>query len=210
MTVEKTPPMVVAEAGHLGGYVKADLNWPHGDPLTYCPAVWDWLLDRFRPTTLLDVGCGEGHTVGYYRRAGVQALGIEGCPEAFQAKVVDPGWLIRHDYAEGPCSSEKLGPVDLVWCSEFVEHVEAIHAENFLLTFDLGQVVCMTHGFPGQPGYHHVNCRSAEEWIATMAARGFVLDPEATSRSREMDQPQGHWRRSGLIFRQASVEEAKS
>ncbi len=192
-------PMEFVKRGHLGGYVKSDGNWPDGDPFTFCPKVWDRLVGRYGPRTVLDVGCGEGHAVRHFRRAGIQAFGIDGCHEALEAGIADREWLFEHDYSNG-VPRLPFQRVDLVWCCEFVEHVEAVHEENFLATFDLADVVCMTHAFPGQGGHHHVNCRPAPYWTGRMAGRGFTIDAEAVRETRTLDGPDGHWARSGLVF----------
>jgi SAM-dependent methyltransferase len=195
--------MEFVQEGHLGGYVKSSPHFPHGDPLTYCPAVWEWMIERFRPKTLLDVGAGEGHAVAYFRRRGIRAVGIEGSKAAIRAARgwLELGWLIAHDYAAGPVPPGALDLVDVIWSAEFVEHVEARFEENFLSTFDLARAVFMTHGLPGQPGYHHMNCRPPGYWIRRMAQRGFLLDQEATEETRKKeDRPDGSWRRTGLVF----------
>ena len=49
--------MTFINRGHLGGYVRSDpVDWPHGDPMTYTPKLWDWLIGRFKPRVVWDVG----------------------------------------------------------------------------------------------------------------------------------------------------------
>ena len=62
---------------------------------------------------------------------------------------------------------------DMTWCCEFVEHVEDQYLHNFMKTFNMFDVVAMTHGVPGQPGYHHVNCQESEYWIKLLSDYGF-------------------------------------
>src|SRR5262245_12788883 len=210
------PPMRFVQAGHLGGYIAADAHHPHGDPATYFPALWDWLIAQFRPQTVLDVGCGEGHALDYFLQAGgraaagqpghfpagIYALGIEGCRQALAAGVVPPGRIVLHDFTTGPVALPPLvarAGFDLVWSCEFVEHVAARYREHFLAAFALGRVVAMTHAEPGQGGHHHVNEQPRDYWVSALAAHGFALDAARTAASRRLD-PSGHWRRSGLIF----------
>lgn len=191
--------MEFVNRGHLGGYVKACPEFPHGDPLTYCPKVWDWAVRRYSPKRVLDVGCGEGHTVRYFRELGIEAFGIDGCREALDAGRAERSWLLEYDFTKG-APVLPFHQVDLVWCCEFVEHVEEKFSGNFLSIFDLAKRVCMTHAFPGQAGHHHVNCQPVEYWTKRMVDRGFVLDEDAVEESRALDQPDGHWARSGLVF----------
>lgn len=179
---------------HLGGYI------PGGDPATFCPGVWEHMLTE-GARTALDVGCGEGHAVSYLRERGCEAHGIDGVPQ-------EGDWFIEHDYSSGPFPPRQAGTfyesVDLVWSCEFVEHVKEPWAPNFLHTFKLGRTVLMTHAEPGQPGYHHVNCRPADYWVGALAAVGFRFDPDLTRRLRPLD-PGTHFERSGLAFRRVTA-----
>jgi len=202
--------MKFMKRGHLGGYIISDAENPHGDPKTYTPKVWDYLVAYAKPERVLDVGCGEGHAVKYFldldpqslgRQFPLSVLGLEGCQEAADRKVCRHHCMRVHDFTTGPyVGTAYRWTWGLVWSCEFVEHVEEKYAENFLKMFDRGVVVAMTHAFPGQGGYHHVNCQPTEYWVEKMELRGFKLDDEATKTSRRLE-PDSHWARSGLIFR---------
>jgi SAM-dependent methyltransferase len=184
------------EAGHLGGYVAG------GDPATYYPELWDWLVKEQGVKSVLDVGCGDGVALDYFAGLGCATLGVEGTPQ-------DHPRIERHDYTLGSWPSYPLdgavGPFDLVWCCEFVEHVEERYVPNFLWSFKLGRLLLMTHAEPGQAGYHHVNCRERDYWVGALAAAGFALDLDFTGRARSVSRanasPWNHFARSGLAFR---------
>ena len=95
---------------------------------------------------------------------------------------------------------------DLVWSCEFVEHVAEEYVPNFLATFGAARFVLMTHGEPGQPGYHHVNNQSAGYWISKLASIGFRFDEQLTKVTRIFAganaSPHNHYLRSGLAFKQ--------
>jgi hypothetical protein len=186
--------------GHLGGYVAADAQYPNGDPMTYTPRVWAYLLTRFDVEHVVDVGCGEGHAVRWFlsrpRQLGV--TGIEGCREAFDAPGAPTEHMLLADFVEGP-AEVTIGAKTMVWSCEFVEHVEEEFSDNFLSLFAQADVVAMTHASPGQPGHHHVNCQPRRYWVDKLAALGFRLDQPATDGSRAIA-PESHWRRSGLVF----------
>jgi cyclopropane fatty-acyl-phospholipid synthase-like methyltransferase len=183
---------------HLGGYIARSGSHPHGDWWTWCPSVWDWMAATFNLTTLIDVGCGEGHAIRYMLdHCCIDATGIDGMASARQAGIVPPERILVHDFEQ---SVPETGHPDVIWSCEFVEHVEAEYVDNFLAVFHRAQkAVLMTHAEPGQQGYHHVNCQPAEYWISRMRARGFRLDQELTDHSRKLA-PRTHWERSGLVF----------
>lgn len=189
-----------ATAGHLGGYIKSTLEHPHGDPCTWCPAVWDWVIRVFRPQLVLDVGCGEGHALRYFLDREVPALGVEGMALARDAGIVDRDRILLHDFTTGPAPIVIVRPIDVVWSCEFVEHVDEQYAENFLQVFACAQeAVLMTHAFPGQAGYHHVNCQPPEYWITRIKRHGFRYSQAFTAVSRSLAAGT-HWERSGLVF----------
>lgn len=185
--------------GHLGGYIKG------GDPATQSPILWEWLVKHALADTgggmvhtVLDVGCGEGHALDVFHRLGCAALGVDGIAQ-------DRADVVQHDYTTGPAPIKRQW-FDLVWCCEFVEHVEEKYLPNVMLSLAMGRLVAMTHAFPGQAGYHHVNCQTQDYWVGAMAAYGHRLDPIRTAVARAIAKTSedpafpSHFARSGLIF----------
>src|SRR3990172_2500391 len=185
--------MNMVEAGHLGGYVSGD----HGDPATFYPLLWTWLVEGpLKVRSVIDLGCGEGHSLKFFRDLGCKVYGVDGVPQE------DPDIYVRDFTEESEWASP---PVDLVWACEFVEHVEEQYARNFVPFLRAGKIVLMTHAFPGQLGHHHVNCRTADYWKGFMAAAGLEYSQGMTDKTRELaalnpDQ-YNHFLRSGLAFR---------
>lgn len=153
---------------HLGGH--QGMTWVDEE-------VLDYLIARYGIKTMLDVGCGPGGMISVAQRRGLQVLGIDGDPFVASADVG------THDYTAGPL--ELVGPYDLIWCVEFVEHVEAQYQDNYLATFDAGRVLFLTAAYPGQGGHHHVNEQPERYWRELLAAHGWVEDLEATQWVRQ-------------------------
>ena len=147
---------------HLGGH----LGDSHVDPV-----VLDYLIDRYDVHTMLDIGCGLGAMIDLARERGLIAWGIDG------DYTIDHDYIIYHDYTLG---SYPVGTFDLIWCVEFVEHVEARYQDHWLETMDSGRVLFMTAAYPGQGGHHHVNEQPIAYWIDLLTARRWTLDQEAT------------------------------
>jgi SAM-dependent methyltransferase len=94
------------------------------------PEPWAWrrrralLLREVRPEErVLDLGCGAGRFVAALRDAGADAVGVELAEAALErAKRNVPGADLR---LVAPDGSLPLGhgTVDVVWCSEVLEHV---------------------------------------------------------------------------------------
>lgn len=170
-------------------------NTRHGDSRSITPEFWGYLIDRFAIGSMLDVGCGEGHALQYFRRHGVIAHGIDGLYANLKAA--------RHPFAiHDLTKSPYVYPCDLVHCVEVVEHIEEAYVDNLLTTLTNAPIVIMTHGVPGQPGYHHVNLQPAEYWIEHFAARGYHLAPdnEQLKALAEQHAPGCYFGATGLAF----------
>ena len=94
------------------------------------PEPWAWerrralLLGEARPgERVLDLGCGAGRFVAALRAAGADPVGVELAEAALErARAVAPGADLRLLEDDGSIPLEH-GSVDLVWCSEVLEHV---------------------------------------------------------------------------------------
>jgi SAM-dependent methyltransferase len=94
------------------------------------PEPWAWerrralLLGSVRPgERVLDLGCGAGRFVAALRSAGAEAVGVEVAQAALdRAAEVAPGADLRLLGDDGTIPLDH-GSVDLVWCSEVLEHV---------------------------------------------------------------------------------------
>lgn len=171
-------------------------NMIGGDPNTYHPALWSYLVERFEIRSMLDVGCGEGHCVQYCSGLGVRSFGLDGLKQNVDRALVPIVW---HDLRSGLFKM----PVDLVHCCEVVEHIEEKYLPNVLRTLANGRVIAMTHAVPGQGGYHHVNCQPSEYWIERLEALGYRYLPEETEEGKARITASGVWTyfiRSGLIL----------
>jgi len=94
------------------------------------PEPWAWrrrralLLREVRPgERVLDLGCGAGRFVAALRDAGADAVGVELAQAALdRAKRNVPGADLRLVAPDGSLPLDH-GTVDVVWCSEVLEHV---------------------------------------------------------------------------------------
>lgn len=183
--------MEYVSAGHLGGYLTG------GDEATFYPDLWKWLVEELKVKSVLDVGCGEGQSLQFFRDSlGCEVVGIEGTLQK------DPD-IIKWDFTKGMWIPYRS--FDLVWACEFLEHVDEQYITNLVPAFQSAPLVLVTHAFPGQQGYHHVNCRNEDYWLGFFAAAGFVLDNPKTMITREVsrknENPYNHYLRSGLVFK---------
>jgi SAM-dependent methyltransferase len=94
------------------------------------PEPWAWerrrallLAEAKAGERVLDLGCGAGRFVAALRDAGAAVVGVEIAAAALErARAVAPGADLRLLEDDGSIPLEH-GSVDLVWCSEVLEHV---------------------------------------------------------------------------------------
>jgi len=166
------------DAVHLGG------NQLEGDPFSYSPGVWDYVITRFAVRSVLDVGSGIGYSADYFFRRGVRVIAIDGLHDNIR-QAVYPTVKVDLTQTGVHCT------VDLVHCQELVEHIEEKYLDNLLSTLANGRFLLMTHAIPGQPGHHHVNCQPSEYWISHMERYGFKCLIEDTQRIRKIARREG-------------------
>lgn len=178
-----------SEEQHLGG------NIAEGDPRTYAPAVWDYVIHRFAIKSVLDVGSGLGFAANYFHKAGMQTLAVDGLPFNVTHAVFP---TLQQDITRQPI----LCKVDFVHCQEVAEHIDEKFIENFLASLACGRIILITHAVPGQGGHHHVNEQPAQYWIDQLKRYSCELLQEDTCRIRKLAELNGavYLEHNGLLF----------
>lgn len=143
----------------------------------------DFVLDRFRPRSVLDFGCGTGRTLDLFLERGLDAHGVEGSARAISL-ARRPDRIRRHDF-EKPLDLRRK--FDLLWCFEVVEHIRPAKADLLLDSLARhSDLVVISAARPGQGGDGHFNEQQPEYWIKRMKSRGFMLLPEETAALRAL------------------------
>jgi SAM-dependent methyltransferase len=174
---------------HLGGNIK------EGDPFTFSPGVWDYVINRFALGSILDLGSGMGYAAEYFFKKGIRVVAVDGMDENVSNSVYP---TVQIDLTKSAVRCN----VDLVHCQEVVEHVDEKHLQNVLDSLSNGQFILMTHALPGQGGHHHVNLQPSEYWTAHLSRCGYVQMIEDTARMRRIAAAEGaiYLAQSGLLF----------
>jgi hypothetical protein len=173
--------------GYLGGH-----NW-----ITHTDAgALEFLKETFDIKTMLDLGCGPGGQLRTALSVGIDAEGVDG-----DVRVIDENKdVIIHecDYTQNSFEKE----VDLVWSTEFVEHVKEEFQPHYMKTFSCGKHVFMTFAPPGKGGNHHVNLKPETYWIETFAKYGLYYDADITNKVRNASTMKREFvRENGLYFK---------
>jgi SAM-dependent methyltransferase len=174
---------------HLGGW------YAGGDKNTYMPDAWAELVKTKGIRSVVDIGCGAGWNLAWFVKNVPVAIGVEGDREAVKiARSIVGDVVLIHDYLNGSALNSRY---DLGICSEFAEHVHAVHEDNWLSDLALCKYVLFTHGLPGQGGHHHVNEQPEYYWLNRFAEYGFSPDWDFTNKHRD---PSARWGKNTLIL----------
>jgi hypothetical protein len=157
--------------------------------------VWEYTIDRFAISSVLDLGSGLGYAAEFFFRKGMRVIAVDGLEENVRQAIYP---TLRVDL----CTSTVACKVDLVHCQEVVEHIEEKYLDNLLSSLCCGKYVLMTHALLGQGGHHHVNLQPGEYWVQHMRRRGFSYLEEDSNRIRHLARSEGarYVAASGLIF----------
>ena len=137
---------------HLGG------NVIEGDPFTFAPSAWRYLLERFAIKSVLDLGSGRGYAANFFHTLGAQVIAVDGFKENCESAIFP---TVHIDLTKSVVHTR----VDLVHCQEVVEHIEEKFIDNLISSLTCGRLIVMTNALPGQGGHHHVNEQPTEYWI---------------------------------------------
>lgn len=130
---------------------------------------------------VLDIGCGVGHGVDYFRECRVDATGW------------DLDLAVTHARRRYPLAKfevfnldTRTTPVDLVICTETAEHLPESDADRFVdcVTAAVGRELIWSAAPPGQLWEGHINLQHAPYWLAKLEARGLVVDWRSTGELR--------------------------
>jgi hypothetical protein len=130
--------------------------------------------ERYRPDSVLDLGCGLGGYLRFFETLGARrTVGVDGFA-ADSHSLIGSHYLHR-DLGRPLELDERFS---LLICTEVVEHLAAA-AEEFVLDNIVNHArerIIFSGADVGQPGLGHVNCRPIAYWLERFWARGWMPD----------------------------------
>lgn len=164
-----------------GGIVGPEGGWSkevhHSLPFCDVPP-FRYLLDRYCPVSVLDIGCGMGAYLKCFVEWGVtDVVGVEA--NDMGSDFLCPGKLVVHNLE----NELHLGRMfDLVLCLEVIEHL-APQFEDLLFQSILrhgSRIIVFSAAQPNQPGIGHRNLKPISHWVRRFQAEGWLPDPFAS------------------------------
>jgi SAM-dependent methyltransferase len=120
------------------------------------------VMRHLQPTSVIDVGCGEGWWGAEFVKHGCRAVGVDGAYVTRHAPGLDR--FVATDL-EQPLPD--LGRYDLAVCLEVAEHLSPARASSFVDDLcGLADLILFSAAIPGQGGAGHVNEQPPDYWVS--------------------------------------------
>ena len=166
------------------------------------------LLANERPSSLLDVGCGNGTWLKAALDLGIaDVCGVEGVKiPSDQLKV--PAAMIQRKDLTIPWTLDRR--FDVVICLEVAEHLAVDFAPVLIdALVKHSDRIYFSAACPGQIGQHHVNCQWPAYWQQLFNDRGYVCRDDARWRIWDLGTVEPWYRQNMFTARRAPAEAGK-
>lgn len=139
-------------------------------------ALGNWMVEKFNPQTVVDLGCASGLYLLPYKRAGAQVWGVDMSEDG--GKLLDENEYARLDL-RFPLPYVTRGSADLVICFEVAEHLHEEYANGLVanICFLAKSLILFTGATPGQGGTNHHNEQPHEYWLSKFREYGWCVRP---------------------------------
>lgn len=140
------------------------------------------IYELFKPTSVIDFGCGVAMELMHLKNKGVEVLGLDKSTYAKKHACINE--VTIRDLGNPVVVEKKF---DLCFAFDFIEHIlpeqESVVIDNFISSSDV--VLISSPWMVGDP--LHFNEQPPEHWVEAFKNRGYVYDERATEHlKREM------------------------
>jgi SAM-dependent methyltransferase len=152
------------------------------------PIMAGSIFTRYRPKSVIDVGCGTGALLAAFRERGCAVTGLEYADSGIEYCRRRELPVRKFDIATDVLAERH----NLVTSFEVAEHLPPWIADKFVdLLCGLAPIVIMSAATPGQGGRDHVNEQPHSYWKDKFKRRGYSFDEAASADLAE------RWRSAG-------------
>jgi len=143
--------------------------------ITSAKEIIPLLIDRYKPTSVVDVGCGTGAFALEFIKNGINdVLGYEGVWMREADTLLQKDKYIYWDITQEIRTTRIF---DLCLCLEVAEHLDYLSARTLVSTLTtLSSRVVFSAAIPRQGGNHHVNEQWPKFWAQLFAEKGYILE----------------------------------
>lgn len=153
------------------------------------------VMDLLDPSSVIDVGCGEGLWLSVFAQHGAKVTGIDGG----QGRLAIPSdSFLQYDLSTVPAFH--LGAYDLAVCLEVAEHLPPARADWLVdVLCDHAEAVLFSAAIPGQGGTGHVHERWPGYWVSKFEERGYQVSGALRWRIWDQVPPVENWYAQNLL-----------
>lgn len=138
----------------------------------FADRITSLLMEFFRPTSAVDLGCGVGSVLNKLHAKGCSTiLGVEGNWVDEKHLLIAPEEFRQADLTK-PFKADRA--FDLAMSFEVAEHLDVRHAETFVGTLcGLSKQIVFSAAVELQGGVHHINEQWQSWWALKFDKRGY-------------------------------------
>jgi SAM-dependent methyltransferase len=133
-----------------------------------------YLIGKFHPKSVVDVGCGVGTFLHVFLKNDVKdILGIDGGWVDKSALFFPEDFFVEKDLEKKLDINRKF---DLVLCLEVAEHLSEKSADILIINLtNLSDIIIFSAATVHQGGQNHINEQHFDYWIEKFSKRGFIF-----------------------------------
>ncbi len=176
-------------------------NWHWDNFFLDAPPI-NYIIEKFSPTSVIDIGCGNGIYLHLAKHNGVTKVrGIDGVP--LSSTILD---ATEYSVVDLEKQFECLDKFDLVLCLEVVEHIKPEHTEQLLeaISNHANTRILFSMAEPTQPGNGHINCLNIHDVLDLWAKLGW--HPQLTDTLAIRALSSLSWFKRNLLLLERSVD----
>ena len=132
------------------------------------------LFEIYKPTTIIDVGCGLGNWIEVAKKiSGAEITGVDGNYVNRTLLKIQESEFVEQDLTKPFDLNKKF---DLAICLEVAEHLPKASAEGFIISLtNHSDVIMFSAALPGQGGQNHINEQWPSYWQECFENCGFEM-----------------------------------
>jgi SAM-dependent methyltransferase len=167
-----------------------------------------YLVEKFQPRSVVDVGCGIGTFLKVFKQSGIaDILGVDGTWVDRQKLLIDKDEFLETDL-EKPFTLEKT--YDLVLCLEVAEHLAEKSADTLVDSLSrLGKKIVFSAATSKQLGQNHLNEQEFSYWKKKFAAKGYRVVDCFRSYFWNMEKVQWWYKQNMFLLVHDSIDAAQ-
>jgi SAM-dependent methyltransferase len=161
------------------------------------------VYEMAHPTTVIDIGCGEGWFARAFARLGCVVEAVDPAQTEAQEEVqgdgATRGLVCFHQQSVDDLRAPET-PWDLAVCLEVAEHLPETAADHLVLSLaHAAPVILFSAAIPGQSGHGHVNCQWPAYWVERFKQHGFEVSGELRWRIWNDERVESWYRQNILV-----------